>query len=106
MFTLARKIQPCVIFLDELDSLFMARSYHYDLRRDVINELMAQWDGLQSRNDGILVMGATNRPFDLDEAVLRRLPRRILGLIFFFFSQTFLYYFILFIFKKNFFFFF
>lgn len=40
---------------------------------------MVEWDGLSSHNQGIIVMAATNRPFDLDDAVLRRMPRRILG---------------------------
>ena len=79
LFTLASKLRPCVIFMDEVDNLLSARgsSNHYTTKREVLNELMAAWDGLQSSPDGVIVMAATNRPFDLDEAVLRRLPRRI-----------------------------
>ena len=40
---------------------------------------MTEWDGVQSQNQGVIVMAATNRPFDLDNAVLRRVPRRLLG---------------------------
>jgi SpoVK/Ycf46/Vps4 family AAA+-type ATPase len=79
LFSLAFKLRPCVIFMDEVDNLLSARgsNTHYTTKREVLNELMAAWDGLQSSPDGVIVMAATNRPFDLDEAVLRRLPRRI-----------------------------
>jgi SpoVK/Ycf46/Vps4 family AAA+-type ATPase len=80
IFTLARKLAPCVIFIDELDSIFDARdsSRSSATKREVINEFMSEWDGVASRNNGVIVVGATNRPFDLDDAVLRRLPRRLM----------------------------
>ncbi|KAK7466997.1 hypothetical protein VKT23_004060 [Stygiomarasmius scandens] len=83
-FSLARKLSPCVIFLDEIDALFGARTSNREnggtmAHRGVITEFMQEMDGLKSsRGDNVIVIGATNRPFDLDDAVLRRLPRRLL----------------------------
>ncbi|KAJ1859200.1 hypothetical protein GGH12_002916 [Coemansia sp. RSA 1822] len=88
VFSLARKLAPCVIFIDEVDALFSARSSGETNRhrRDIMNQIMSEWDGINSlrrrgQNRGapqVMVMAATNRPFDLDDAILRRLPRRIL----------------------------
>lgn len=80
VFTLATKIAPCVIFIDEVDSMLGKRDSHYEHEvRKIKNELMLMWDGLTTRQtDRVTVLAATNRPFDLDDAVLRRLPRRVL----------------------------
>eukprot|EP00041_Stephanoeca_diplocostata_P007214 m.100618 g.100618 ORF g.100618 m.100618 type:complete len:231 (-) comp16782_c2_seq22:240-932(-) len=82
VFTLARKKTPCVIFIDEVDSLFQSRDQMNNAAtdKDVMTEMMQEWDGLatsEGRN-GVMVLGATNRPMDLDDAVLRRFPRRLL----------------------------
>ena len=82
LFSLARKLAPCVIFLDEVDALLQSRSISPHARSgqlEVFNEFMMEWDGINSElNRGVIIMAATNRPFALDDAVLRRLPRRIL----------------------------
>jgi ATP-dependent 26S proteasome regulatory subunit len=84
VFSLARRLAPCVVFIDEIDALFGARSSSRDtgggfVHRGVITEFMQEMDGLKTSNtDNVIVIGATNRPFDLDDAVLRRLPRRLL----------------------------
>ncbi|KAG0588419.1 hypothetical protein KC19_2G241400 [Ceratodon purpureus] len=81
LFSLARKLSPAVIFVDEVDSLLGARggSSEHEATRKTRNEFMAAWDGLKSKDsERVLVLAATNRPYDLDDAVIRRLPRRIL----------------------------
>jgi len=81
VFTLASKIAPCVIFIDEVDCILGRREKHgeHEAMRKIKNEFMMMWDGLRTRiGERVLVLAATNRPFDLDEAVLRRLPRRLL----------------------------
>lgn len=80
VFSLARKLSPCVVFIDEVDSLMSKRGSEHSSKshREIINQFMVEWDGLSSDNQGVIVMAATNRPFDLDDAVLRRMPRRIL----------------------------
>lgn len=64
----------------QVDSLLGARggAFEHEATRRMRNEFMAAWDGLRSKDSQrILILGATNRPFDLDDAVIRRLPRRL-----------------------------
>lgn len=78
VFTLAKKLSPCVVFIDEADSLLANRSMYSSRasHREHINQFLKEWDGMEETNAFIMV--ATNRPFDLDDAVLRRLPRKLL----------------------------
>ncbi|KAL7782669.1 hypothetical protein V8C37DRAFT_413867 [Trichoderma ceciliae] len=78
VFTLAKKLTPCVVFIDEADSLLASRGMFTNRasHREHINQFLKEWDGIEETNAFIMV--ATNRPFDLDDAVLRRLPRKIL----------------------------
>jgi SpoVK/Ycf46/Vps4 family AAA+-type ATPase len=84
VFSLARRLAPCVVFIDKIDAHFGARSSPRGtgggfVHRSVVTEFMQEMDGLKTSNpDNVIVIGATNRPFDLDDAVLRRLPRRLL----------------------------
>ena len=78
VFSLARKLSPCVVFIDEADAILGSRSQtgNRTSHRELINQFLREWDGL--RGTSAFIMVATNRPFDLDDAVLRRLPRRLL----------------------------
>ncbi|CAN6351954.1 unnamed protein product [Urochloa humidicola] len=81
IFSLASKISPAVIFVDEVDSLLAKRGgpVEHEAMRRVKNEFMVNWDGMRTKEqERVLVLGATNRPYDLDDAVIRRFPRRIM----------------------------
>mmetsp|Transcript_21416 Transcript_21416/g.42005 ORF Transcript_21416/g.42005 Transcript_21416/m.42005 type:complete len:464 (+) Transcript_21416:699-2090(+) len=82
-FSLAWKLAPCVIFIDEIDSFLRERtSDDHAAQGNMKAEFMALWDGLLTqdiqragRAYGVIVVGATNRPWDVDQAILRRMPR-------------------------------
>jgi transitional endoplasmic reticulum ATPase len=72
LFEQARQNTPCVLFFDEVDALAASRA---DMRasggRQLINQFLAELDGVGSRNDGVLVLAATNAPWHLDPAFRR-----------------------------------
>ena len=72
IFELARNNTPCVLFIDEIDALGASRS---DMKqssgRHLINQFLQELDGIDSTNDGVLIIGATNTPWNLDPAFRR-----------------------------------
>jgi SpoVK/Ycf46/Vps4 family AAA+-type ATPase len=73
LFSLAQKLSPCILCIDELDGLFRKRSDNeHEVSRDLKTEFLQNWEGMLSRPVRNLIVAATNRPFDVDEAVLRR----------------------------------
>ena len=71
-FERARANAPCVLFLDELDALAFARHKHGGSEaRRLVDVLLQELDAIGSENEGLLVLAATNAPWDVDEAMLR-----------------------------------
>lgn len=71
-FESARAKSPCVLFLDELDALAFARHKHGGSEsRRLVDVLLQELDAIGSDNEGLLVLAATNAPWDVDEAMLR-----------------------------------
>ncbi|KAJ6850178.1 uncharacterized protein M6B38_266230 [Iris pallida] len=79
-FALASKIAPSVVFVDEIDAMMSSSrggsGEHKSSLRAFKNEFMMNWDRLDVRQ--VLILAASNKPYDLDEDVLRRFPRRLM----------------------------
>jgi len=80
-FVQARTFAPCVLFLDELDAIGFARRKHVgSAGRALVDQVLQELDAIGADNEGILVLAATNAPWDIDEALKR--PGRFDRLIF------------------------
>jgi vacuolar protein-sorting-associated protein 4 len=75
---MARENKPAIIFIDEVDSLCGSRSEgENETSRRVKTEFLVQMQGVGNDMDGILVLGATNTPWEIDPAIRRRFEKRI-----------------------------
>jgi len=72
LFEQAREHRPCVLFFDEVDALGASRSdMRHHAGRQLINQFLAEMDGVKASNDGVLILAATNAPWHLDSAFRR-----------------------------------
>ena len=81
LFDQAKKKAPCIIFVDEIDAIGQSRMRNFNSnseQENTLNQLLAEMDGFED-NNGVVIMGATNRPEILDQALLRpgRFDRQI-----------------------------
>jgi len=78
LFSMAREKKPSIVFIDEVDSLASARSDgENESSRRLKTEFLVQMQGVGMDMDGVLTLGATNCPWDLDPAIRRRFQKRI-----------------------------
>lgn len=79
VFEQARRQAPCVVFLDEIDAIGYARRKRHSAGRALVDQLLQELDSIGSNNDALLILAATNAPWDIDDALLRpgRFDRRI-----------------------------
>ena len=80
MFELARAKTPCIIFIDEIDSLCGQRGEgggSNEASNRIKTEFLVQMQGVGKTHDGLLVLGATNVPWAIDAAMRRRFEKRV-----------------------------
>ena len=75
---MARENRPAIVFVDEIDSLCGSRSEgENETSRRIKTEFLVQMNGVGNDMDGVLVLGASNVPWELDPAIRRRFEKRI-----------------------------
>lgn len=78
LFAMARENKPSIIFIDEVDALCGSRDEgQSEASRRIKTEMLVQMDGVGQDSKGVLVLGATNIPWQLDNAIRRRFQRRV-----------------------------
>jgi vacuolar protein-sorting-associated protein 4 len=78
LFNMARENKPAIIFIDEVDALCGPRGEgESEASRRIKTELLVQMDGVGKDSKGVLILGATNIPWQLDAAIRRRFQRRV-----------------------------
>lgn len=78
LFSMARASGKAIIFIDEIDALVSTRSDNEsESSRRIKTEFLVQMDGVGKSTEGVLLLGATNIPWGLDDALLRRMERRV-----------------------------
>ncbi|KAJ7596511.1 AAA-domain-containing protein [Mycena floridula] len=78
LFQMARELKPSIIFIDEIDSLVTSRNgTDSEASNRIKTEFLVQMDGVGRDSTGVLVIGATNRPWDIDPSIRRRFEKRI-----------------------------
>lgn len=78
LFNMARENKPSIIFIDEVDALCGPRGEgESEASRRIKTELLVQMDGVGRDSTGVLILGATNIPWQLDAAIRRRFQRRV-----------------------------
>ncbi|KAK8807027.1 hypothetical protein WA158_003786 [Blastocystis sp. Blastoise] len=79
LFAMAREKKPSIVFIDEIDSLCTSRDSGDSSAgsKQILTEFLVQMDGVGKDQSGVLVLGATNVPWDLDAAIRRRFQKRV-----------------------------